>query len=277
MSIRGMTPSSIGETGPPVVGRADAEAVALAVGLAVAVALMLADAVGLAVAVALMLADALLLADALDIALGLDAAEADALGLIIAEADALGLIIAEAEALGLDIMLLPIICELLIICPLGIMCIPFICCAIATAAKANTATTHRDANKRNFLKIPPSVDLPLPGSTCTFPRGSMIGRPQSHRQCAYQDPVVTSESVGASEFGGCWGPYEHPPNRSERLQSPLRASLVLRFRQRCPASGRTCPYTESVMLTSAWPASSDTILMGTPRASNNEMQECRRS
>jgi hypothetical protein len=186
MSIRGMTPSSIGETGPPVVGRADAEAVALAVGLAVAVALMLADAVGLAVAVALMLADALLLADALDIALGLDAAEADALGLdvaeadalgldimllIIAEADALGLIIAEAEALGLDIMLLPIICELLIICPLGIMCI---CCAIATAAKANTATMHRDANKRNFLKMPPSVDFLSPGSTCTFPNGGHV-------------------------------------------------------------------------------------------------------
>jgi hypothetical protein len=185
MSIRGMTPSSIGETGPPVVGRADAEAVALAVGLAVAVALMLADAVGLAVAVALMLADALLLADALDIALGLDAAEADALGLIIAE----------AEALGLDIMLLPIICELLIICPLGIMCIPFICCAIATAAKANTATTHRDANKRNFLKIPPSVDLPLPGSTCTFPRGEHDRQTQSHRQCAYQDPVVESPTI----------------------------------------------------------------------------------
>jgi hypothetical protein len=189
MSIRGMTPSSIGETGPPVVGRADAEAVALAVGLAVAVALMLADAVGLAVAVALMLADALLLADALDIALGLDAAEADALGLdvaeadalgldimllIIAEADALGLIIAEAEALGLDIMLLPIICELLIICPLGIMCIPFICCAIATAAKANTATMHRAANKRNFLKMPPSVDFLSPGSTCTFPSGGHV-------------------------------------------------------------------------------------------------------
>ena len=171
MSIRGMTPSSIGETGPPVVGRADAEAVALAVGLAVAVALMLADAVGLAVAVALMLADALLLADALDIALGLDAAEADALGLDVAEAEALGLIIAEAEALGLAIMLLPIICELLIICPLGIMCIPFICCAIATAAKANTATMHRDANKRNLLKMPPSVAFPLLGSTCTFPRG----------------------------------------------------------------------------------------------------------
>jgi hypothetical protein len=164
MSIRGMTPSSIGETGPPVVGRADAEAVALAVGLAVAVALMLADAVGLAVAVALMLADALLLADALDIALGLDVAEADALGLIIAEAD----------ALGLDIMLLPIICELLIICPLGIMCIPFICCAIAAAAKANTATMHRDANKRNFLKMPPSVDFLSPGSTCTLPNGGHV-------------------------------------------------------------------------------------------------------
>jgi hypothetical protein len=234
MSIRGMTPSSIGETGPPVVGRADAEAVALAVGLAVAVALMLAD--------------ALLLADALDIALGLDAAEADALGLdvaeadalgldimwlIIAEADALGLIIAEAEALGLDIMLLPIICELLIICPLGIMCIPFICCAIATAAKANTATTHRDANKRNFLKIPPSVDLPLPGSTCTFPRGSMIGRPQSHRQCAYQDPVVTSESVGASEFGGCRGTLRAPakllrtaPIASESFPSAALSAAV---------------------------------------------------
>jgi hypothetical protein len=151
MSIRGMTPSSIGETGPPVVGRADAEAVALAVGLAVAVALMLADAVGLAVAVALMLADALLLADALDIALGLDAAEADALGL-------------------------DIICELLIICPLGIMCIPFICCAIATAAKANTATRHRAANKRNFLKMPPSVDFLSPGSTCTFPSGGHVSQ-----------------------------------------------------------------------------------------------------
>jgi hypothetical protein len=219
MSIRGMTPSSIGETGPPVVGRADAEAVALAVGLVVAVALMLADAVGLAVAVALMLADELLLADALDIALGLDAAEADALGLIIAEAD----------ALGLDIMLLPIICELLIICPLGIMCIPFICCAIATAAKANTATTHRDANKRNFLKIPPSVDLPLPGSTCTFPRGSMIGRPQSHRQCAYQDPVVTSESVGASEFGGCRGTLRAPakPLRTAPIASESFPSAAL--------------------------------------------------
>jgi hypothetical protein len=153
MSISGRTPSSSGETGPPVFGRADAEAVALAVELAVAVALMLAD--------------ALLLADALDIALGLDI-----MLLIIAEADALELIIAEAEALGLDIMLLPIICELLIICPLGIMCIPFICCAIATDAKANTATMHRAANNRNFFKISPSVDFPLPGRTCTFPNGN---------------------------------------------------------------------------------------------------------
>ena len=173
-----MTPSSIGETGPPVVGRADAEAVALAVGLAVAVALMLADAVGLAVAVALMLADALLLADALDIALGLDAAEADALGLdvaeadalgldimllpIIAEADALGLIIAEAEALGLDIMLSSPI----------IMSSSPICCAIATAAKANTATRHRAANNRNFLKMPPSVDFPHREVPAPFPRGA---------------------------------------------------------------------------------------------------------
>jgi len=172
-----MTPSKSGETGPPVFGRADAEAVALAVGLAVEVALKLADAVGLAVAVALMLADALLLADALDIALGLDAAEADALGL-----DIMLLIIAEADALGLDI-----ICELLIICPLGIMCIPFICCAIATAAKANTATRHRAANNRNFLKMPPSVDFLSPGSTCTFPSGGMLDRLQSHRQCTYQD------------------------------------------------------------------------------------------
>ena len=207
MSIRGMTPSSIGETGPPVVGRADAEAVALAVGLAVAVALMLADAVGLAVAVALMLADALLLADALDIALGLDAAEADALGLdvaeayalglLIAEADALGLIIAEAEALGLDIMLLPIICELLIICPLGIMCIPFICCAIAAAAKANTATMHRDANKRNFLKMPPSVVFPCREVPAPFPGGKhnrQTSEPQSmyvSRPCVVESPTVT--------------------------------------------------------------------------------------
>src|SRR5215203_4535808 len=74
MSIRGMTPSSIGETGPPVVGRADAEAVALAVRLAVAVALMLAD--------ALLLADALDMALALDIALALDMAEDEALDII---------------------------------------------------------------------------------------------------------------------------------------------------------------------------------------------------
>ena len=140
MSISGRTPSNIGETGPPVFGSADAEGVALAVELAVAVALMLAD--------------ELLLADALDIALGLD--------------------VAEAEALGLDIMLLPIICELLIICPLGIMCIPFICCAIAAGAKASTATMHRDANKRNFLKMPPSVDFPSLGSTCTFPSGGHV-------------------------------------------------------------------------------------------------------
>jgi hypothetical protein len=162
-----MTPSSIGETGPPVVGRADAEGVALAVGLAVAVALMLADAVGLAVAVALMLADALLLADALDIALGLDAAEADALGLIIAEAD----------ALGLDIMLSSPI----------IMSSSPICCAIATAAKANTATRHRAANNRNFLKMPPSVDFPRREVPAPFPTGGMLDRLQSHRQCTYQD------------------------------------------------------------------------------------------
>jgi hypothetical protein len=172
-----MTPSSIGETGPPVVGRADAEAVALAVGLAVAVALMLADAVGLAVAVALMLADALLLADALDIALGLDAAEADALGLDVAEADALGLIIAEAEALGLDIMLSS---------PIIMLSSP-ICCAIATAAKANTATRHRAANNRNFLKMPPSVDFPRREVPAPFPAGGMLDRLQSHRQCTYQD------------------------------------------------------------------------------------------
>jgi hypothetical protein len=179
MSIRGMTPSSIGETGPPVVGRADAEAVALAVGLAVAVALMLAD--------------ALLLADALDIALGLDVAEADALGLIIAEADALGLDVAEADALGLDI-----ICELLIICPLGIMCIPFICCAIATAAKANTATMHRDANKRNFLKMPPSVDFLSPGSTCTFPSGGHVRQTTKPPSMYVSRLLNTRCSVGKS-------------------------------------------------------------------------------
>jgi len=203
MSIRGMTPSSIGETGPPVVGRADAEAVALAVGLAVAVALMLADAVGLAVAVALMLADELLLADALDIALGLDAAEADALGLIIAEADALGLIIAEADALGLIIaeaeaLGLDIICELLIICPLGIMCIPFICCAIATAAKANTATRHRAANNRNFLKMPPSVDFLSPGSTCTFPSGGHVRQTTKPPSMYVSRLLNTRCSVGKS-------------------------------------------------------------------------------
>ncbi len=63
MSMSGIRPSSIGETGPPVLGNGDAEAEAVAL------------AVELAVAVALMLADALLLADALDMALGLIIAE----------------------------------------------------------------------------------------------------------------------------------------------------------------------------------------------------------
>jgi hypothetical protein len=182
MSISGRTPSNSGETGPPVFGRADAEGVALAVEVAAAVELMLADELLLADAldIALVALEDMAEDEALDIVLGLDMAEADALGLIIAEADALGLDIAlaEDEALdialaedeALDIMLLPIICELGIICPLGIMCIPFICCAIAAAAKANTATIHRAANKRNFLKMPPSVAFPSPGSTCTFPR-----------------------------------------------------------------------------------------------------------
>jgi hypothetical protein len=172
MSISGRTPSNSGETGPPVFGRADAEGVALAVALALMLVdeLLLADALDIALALEDMAED-----EALDIVLGLDMAEADALGLIIAEADALGLDIALAEDEALDIALaedeaLDIICELLIICPLGIMCIPFICCAIAAAAKANTATIHRAANKRNFLKMPPSVAFPSPGSTCTFPR-----------------------------------------------------------------------------------------------------------
>jgi hypothetical protein len=145
MNISGSTPSTSGETGPPVFGRADAEAVELAV----AVAVML--------AVALMLADALLLADALDMALALD--------------------MAEDEALDIIMVSLPI------------------CCAIAAGAKADAATMHRAANNRNFLKVPPSVDFPSPGSTCTFPRGSMLGRLQSHRQCTYQDPVVESPTV----------------------------------------------------------------------------------
>jgi hypothetical protein len=139
-----MTPSSIGETGPPVLGRADAEAVALAVGLAVAVALMLADAVGLAVAVALMLADALLLADALDMALALDIA--------------LALDMAEDEALDIIMLSSPI------------------SCAIAAGAKANAATMHRAANNRNFLKVPPSIDFLSPGSTCTFPSGGHVSQ-----------------------------------------------------------------------------------------------------
>jgi hypothetical protein len=210
MSISGRSPSNSGDTGPPVFGRADAEAVALAVELAVAVALMLADA---------LLADALLadalLADALDIALGLDVAEADALGLIIAEADALGLDIALAEVEALDMA------EDEALDIMDIMLSSPICCAIATAANANTVTMHSAANRRNFLKIPPSVDLPLPGSTCTFPRGSMIGRPQSYRQCAYQDPVVTSESVGASKFGGCRGTLRAP---AEPLRTAPSAS-----------------------------------------------------
>jgi hypothetical protein len=217
MSISGRTPSNSGDTGPPVFGRADAEGVALAVELAVAVALMLAD--------------ELLLADAL----GLDVAEADALGLIIAEADALGLDMALAEDEALDMALVED--EALDMAEdeaLDIMDIVLsspICCAIATAANANTATRHRAANKRNFLKIPPSVDLPLPGSTCTFPRGSMIGRPQSHRQCACQDPVGTDESVGASKFGR-WGALRAPakplrtaPSASESY--PSAASILL--------------------------------------------------
>ena len=122
MTMSGIRPSSIGETGPPVLGNGDAEAEAVAL------------AVELAVAVALMLADALLLADALDIALGL--------------------IIAEAEALEL------IIAEFAIICPLGIMCIPLMFCAIAAAEKANTATVHRATNNSSFLKVPPLLISP---------------------------------------------------------------------------------------------------------------------
>jgi hypothetical protein len=169
MSMSGRTPSNSGETGPPVFGRADAEGVELAVELAVALALMLVD--------------ELLLADALDIALALEDMALEDMALEdmaledMAEDEALDIALAEDEALDIIILSSPI------------------CCAMATAAKANTAIMHRAANKRNFLKIPPSVDFPSPGSTCTFPRGSMIGRPQSHRQCTYQDPVVESKAV----------------------------------------------------------------------------------
>jgi hypothetical protein len=155
MSISGRTPSSIGDTGPPVFGRADAEAVALAVELAVAVALMLAD--------------ALLLADALDMAL----AEDGALDIALAEDGALDIALAEDEALdmaedeALDIMLSsPII---MLSSPIMLLSSP-ICCAIATAAKANTATRHRAANNRNFLKMPPSVDFPRRKVPAPFPR-----------------------------------------------------------------------------------------------------------
>jgi hypothetical protein len=172
MSISGMTPSKSGDTGPPVFGRADAEAVALAVELAVAVALVLAD--------------ELLLADALDIALGLDVAEADALGLIIAEADALGLDIALAEDEALDIMLSS-----------PIMLSSLICCAIAAAAKTNTATMHRAANKRNFLKMPPSVVFPRREVPAPFPGGKhnrQTSEPRSmyvSRPCVVESPKVT--------------------------------------------------------------------------------------
>jgi hypothetical protein len=165
MSISGRTPSKSGDTGPPVFGRADAEAVALAVELAVAVALMLAD--------------ALLLADALDIAL----AEDGALDIALAEDGALDIALAEDEAL--DIMLSS---------PIIMFSSP-ICCAIATAAKANTATRHRAANNRIFLKMPPSVDFPHRGIPAPFPGGSMLGRLQRHRQCTNQDLVVESPTI----------------------------------------------------------------------------------
>jgi hypothetical protein len=180
MSISGMTPSKSGDTGPPVVGRADAEAVALAVELAVAVALVLAD--------------ELLLAHALDIALGLDVAQADALGLIIAEADALGLDIALAEDEALDIMLSsPII---MLSSPIIMLSSP-ICCAIAAAAKTNTATMHRAANKRNFLKMPPSVVFPRREVPAPFPGGKhnrQTSEPRSmyvSRPCVVESPTVT--------------------------------------------------------------------------------------
>jgi hypothetical protein len=197
MSISGMTPSKSGDTGPPVVGRADAEAVALAVELAVAVALVLAD--------------ELLLAHALDIALGLDVAQADALGLIIAEADALGLdialaedeadalglIIAEADALGLDIALAEDeALDIMLLSPIIMLSSP-ICCAIAAAAKTNTATMHRAANKRNFLKMPPSVVFPRREVPAPFPGGKhnrQTSEPRSmyvSRPCVVESPTVT--------------------------------------------------------------------------------------
>ena len=46
-----------------------------------------------------------------------------------------------------------------------------ICCAIAAAAKTNTATMHRAANKRNFLKMPPSVVFPRREVPAPFPGG----------------------------------------------------------------------------------------------------------
>jgi hypothetical protein len=204
MSISGMTPSKSGDTGPPVVGRADAEAVALAVELAVAVALVLAD--------------ELLLAHALDIALGLDVAQADALGLIIAEADALGLdialaedeadalglIIAEADALGLDIALAEDeALDIMLSSPIIMLSSPIImlsspiCCAIAAAAKTNTATMHRAANKRNFLKMPPSVVFPRREVPAPFPGGKhnrQTSEPRSmyvSRPCVVESPTVT--------------------------------------------------------------------------------------
>jgi len=48
--------------------------------------------------------------------------------------------VALAEAEGLAIVLPPIICESFIIVPSGIMCLPFICWAVAPGASTSTAT-----------------------------------------------------------------------------------------------------------------------------------------
>jgi len=56
--------------------------------------------------------------------------------------EALGVALAEAE--GLAIVFPPIICESSISVPSGIMCLPFICWAVAPGASTNTTTRASD-------------------------------------------------------------------------------------------------------------------------------------
>ncbi len=143
-NIAGITDRVNGDTKPPVVGNGLAEAVAVA------------------------LAEALALADMLDIAeaLGdiLDMADALVLDMAEAEADMLDM----AEALAEDIISSSIISSSIISSSIISSSIMLWLLARAAGARTNTAAMQRAANNSNLLTVLPSVGFPLLKSTCTL-------------------------------------------------------------------------------------------------------------